>query len=104
MAVSSALSECRATACHARVLPYVLFCDRCWPAIPADIKRLIEKHHRPRKRASQLLEKFIAMAVADLLELRTTGRHIPTPAEFMWDDEPQAPVGVDEPLFPEFNK
>lgn len=98
------LGECRAAGCFARVFPFALFCDRCWRAIPADIKRLIDKHHRPGKRASRKLEVGIEWAIADLLELKTTGRHIPTSRDFMWDDEPPALVGVDVPLPMEHDK
>lgn len=92
--------ECLAVGCHARLLPFALFCDRCWPLVPSDLKRCIEKHHRPRKAPSKVLNKWLQMAMDELLELKTTGHHRPRNREFMWDDEPPAPVGVDVPLFP----
>lgn len=93
--------ECSAIGCHALVLPYVLFCDRCWPLVPSDLKRIVEKHHRPGKKPSQVLERALTQVLAELLEYKTTGHFKPRDGSFMWDDEPSAPAGVDQPLFPE---
>lgn len=92
--------ECLAIGCHALLLPYALFCVECWQKCPSDLKRCIEKHHRPRKPPSKVLSKWLQMAMDELLELKMTGHYRPRDGEFMWDDEPQAPIGVDEPLFP----
>lgn len=96
---SPSSTVCRAVGCNALILPFALFCDRCWRVMPSDLKRLIEKHHRPNRRPSQVLEKWIAQAMAELLEFKTSGHFRPRPQLFDWDDTPPAPVEKDEPLF-----
>lgn len=92
--------ECSAIGCRALVLPYVLFCDRCWLLVPSDLKRIVGKHHRPGKKPSAALERVLTQVLAELLEFKTTGHFKPRDGSFMWDDDPPAPVGVDVPLFP----
>lgn len=85
-----ATKECAAVGCQALILPYALFCDRCWLLVPSDIKRIIEKHHRPGRRPSQPLERALTQALAELLEFKTTGHYTPRAGAFMWDDAPAA--------------
>lgn len=90
---------CAAVWCKALILPYALFCDECWRKCPSDLKRLIGKHHRPGKKPSQVLTKWVAQAVAELLYLKTEGHHIPRDGSFMWDDEPAAATAPSGDLF-----
>lgn len=93
-------ARCRAVGCQAWMLPWGLFCDRHWVLVPGDLKKLIEKHHRNRRRPSQVCQRFIDMAVKELLEFQTAGHFRPRDGEFEWDDAPPAPAGVDGELFP----
>lgn len=91
-------TNCRAIGCRALLLPYGLFCDRCWPIVPSDLRRLIEKHHRPRHRPSKILEKWIDQAVREVLYFKTEGHHPPRASSFEWDDESPAAVDESKPL------
>lgn len=90
--------ECAAVGCRALILPYALFCDECWLKTPSDLKRLIEKHHNPKRRPSKILERWIAQAVKELLYLKTEGHHRPRDGAFEWDDTPAALVEEQESL------
>lgn len=94
----SQMNQCRAIGCRALLLPFAVFCPRCWSLVPIDIRKLLEKHLRPRKRPSLVCQKWIDMAVAELLEFKTTGHYTPRSGTFMWDDEPPAPPEVEEKL------
>ena len=92
-----ASTECRAIGCRALLLPYGLFCERCWALVPSDLKRLIEKHHRPRHKPSRTLEKWIAQAMTEVLYIKTEGHPRPQTRTFEWDDPPPA-TPASEPL------
>lgn len=85
--------QCSAIGCQALVLPFALFCDRCWPLVESDLARLIGKHHRPNKRPSKVLERYMALAVKELLYLRTEGHRRPRDAEFEWTEDEPTPSG-----------
>lgn len=91
----SAGNQCRAIGCRAQLLPWGLFCDRHWYLIESDVRRLIEKHHRNRRRPSKICQAFIDQAVAELLELQTTGQRRPRDQAFMWSDDEPAPAPDD---------
>lgn len=58
--------------------------------VPSDLKTLIAKHHRPGKRPSKVLEKWIKRAVAEVLSLQTDGHSLRT-GSFQWDDAAPVP-------------
>lgn len=91
--------QCHAIGCRALTLPFALFCDRCWLALPSDLKRIVEKHHRPnQRRPSKVLERALAMAVAELLVIQTTGRPTPRDRPFEWDDDAPASTETEPAL------
>jgi hypothetical protein len=92
------MAECHAVGCRALILPYALFCDECWRKCPSDLKRLIEKHHRPRRRPSKVLERWIAQAVKELLFLKRQGHYRPRDGSFQWDDDAPATTERQESL------
>lgn len=82
---------CEAIDCRSIILPFALFCDRCWPLVPSDVKRIIERHHRPsNKHRSGVLQRALDQAVQELLSLKTQGHYLPRNGAFEWDDAPAA--------------
>ncbi len=91
--------DCAAIGCFERVFGYALFCPECWRKCPSDLRKLIEKHHRPGKRESKVLMKWIQQAIEELLFLRTEGHYSPRATSFMWDDAPAAASETSDALF-----
>lgn len=89
-------TNCRAIGCRALLLPMGLFCDRHWAMVPSDLQRLIGKHHKGTRRPSRILERWLELAVKEVLYVQTEGHPRPTSASFEWDDAPPAAVD-DEP-------
>jgi hypothetical protein len=90
--------DCSAIGCQSRVFGFALFCSDCWSKCPSNLKRLIEKHHKPQRRPSKILTKWIDQARSELLYLKTSGHHRPRDGSFMWDEEPTPPAEVDGDL------
>lgn len=93
------MRTCEVIGCRALILPYALFCDRCWPLIESDTRRIIEKHHRPNaRRLNAVTMRAVEQATREILYFRTNGHPVPRDRPFEWDDAPPAPAEEQLPL------
>jgi hypothetical protein len=95
----SRLHLCRAIGCAEIMVEPALFCERHDRMLQSDIRNLLGKYYRPRRKPSKLFELYFERALSEILDAQQNGHRMPRPADFDFgDDATQAPAAsVDSP-------